>query len=203
VRYVVRIVIGIVLGLLGAAVAWWLGWRWWTGAILASVLALVGFLGSFFLWSADRPEEGYEQVLFDLPNNLVSVVLVLALVGLAFAGGHGLARGGAASAAAPPDPAVAALAEHHDNLTKLYNAIQGGTFSAADATNASAQLNAAKTAAATFPGSAKAGDIATAAGALAAAVGEFTSCGKLCDHAGQLAKADALPAGPPLTDFAK
>lgn len=82
-RFLVRVAMGVGLGL-AAVVGLSFLMKWWIVAILGALLALVGFLGSFFVWSADRPEEGYEQVLFDKPNSILSGVLVLAFVGAAF-----------------------------------------------------------------------------------------------------------------------
>jgi len=85
-RYPVRIAIGAGLGLAAVVGFHFVFARWWVGALIAALLGLVGFLGSFFIWSADRLDEGYEQVLFDLKNNIVSLVLVLVLVGASFGG---------------------------------------------------------------------------------------------------------------------
>lgn len=90
--YWARILIGIVLGF-AAAIALWLfvGIAWLT-ATLAALLAGLGFLGSFFIWSADRLPE-YEQVLFDRRNSLVAGVLIVAFAaagfGTGFLGGSG------------------------------------------------------------------------------------------------------------------
>jgi hypothetical protein len=58
----------------------------WAIAV-AALLAPIGFLASFFLWTADRPQDGYEQVLFDVPNLLTSLALVGVLVGAGWGGG--------------------------------------------------------------------------------------------------------------------
>ena len=90
--YWIRILIGALLGL-AAAVALWLfvGIAWLT-ATVAALLAAVGFLGSYFIWSADRLPE-YEQVLFDRPNTIVTAVLLVTFAaagfGTGFLGGSG------------------------------------------------------------------------------------------------------------------
>ena len=97
--YWMRIAVGAVLGLVGLVALWLtLGVAWLT-ALGAVLLALVGFLGSYFVVSADRPEEGYEQVLFDRPNTLVSVVMIVLFAGAGV--GSGLLGGGET---APPGP---------------------------------------------------------------------------------------------------
>jgi hypothetical protein len=85
--YWMRIALGALLGL-GALVGLWLGpGIGWLTAIVASLVALLGFLGSYFVVSADRPSEGYEQVLFDKPNTLVAIVLALTFAGAGFSTG--------------------------------------------------------------------------------------------------------------------
>ncbi|HET6405262.1 MAG TPA: hypothetical protein VFH78_11495, partial [Candidatus Thermoplasmatota archaeon] len=74
--YWVRIALGAVLGLATALALWLLVGTPWVTATAASLLAAIGFLGSYFIWSADRLDEGYEQVLFDRPNTIVSAVLI-------------------------------------------------------------------------------------------------------------------------------
>jgi len=97
--YWMRIVLGTALGL-GALYALWrfVGITWITASASALVAAM-GFLGSYFLWSADRPEEGYEQVLFDRPNTILSTILILAFAGL------GVGSGFLPSGSAAPTPA--------------------------------------------------------------------------------------------------
>lgn len=84
-RYLVRVAIGLLLGALVAVpLAMFVHVLWWAAGF-GALAAAVGFLGSFFLWTADRPasgdDPGYEQVLFDRPNTLVSLGLVLVLAG--------------------------------------------------------------------------------------------------------------------------
>lgn len=96
--YWVRITIGVVLGVLAAVLLWLFVGITWVTALVAALLAPIGFLGSYFIWSADRLPE-YEQVLFDRPNTIVSLVLI---VGFALAGvGTGFLGG----SDAPPTPA--------------------------------------------------------------------------------------------------
>lgn len=202
VRYVVRVVLGVVLGLIAVAALWFFGAAWWVGALVGALLGLVGFLGSFFLWTADRPEEGYEQVLFDLPNNLVSLVLILAFVGAAFAGGHWLAR----EKPAPVDPAVAAsMNEAHDNLTRIYNQIAAGNYTSSDAAKAaSAEVKAIQDALAALPPSPKVDLLSAAATSIQKGLAEITSCTDpgSCSLGARLAKADALRAKDPLDAYA-
>lgn len=200
-KYVVRVVLGLVLGLLAAGLCWYLGVRWTYGAIAGALLAAIGFLGSFFLWTADRPEDGYEQVLFDMPNNLVTLALVVGMVGASFGGAH-LHRGGPSG----PDPAqVAAMDESHDNLTRIYNALQAGNYSSsAAATNASNEIAGIQDTLATLPASAKLDLLTNAATALRKALNGIESCtdDAGCQLAARLAKADALAAKAPLNEYA-
>jgi len=122
-RYGVRVAIGVVLGLVAIVAFHFFVHTWWVAGLLAALLGLVGFLGSFFLWTADRPEEGYEQVLFDVKNNAVSLVLVVVLVGAAFGVAHVWTP---KAPAAPVDPTVAAMNTQHDKLVSVYNDIQAG-----------------------------------------------------------------------------
>lgn len=96
--YWMRIAVGALLGA-GALVGLWLGpGIGWLTATVAALAALIGFLGSYFVVSADRPAEGYEQVLFDRPNTLVALALVVVFAGAGF--GTGLLGGDSG-----PDPA--------------------------------------------------------------------------------------------------
>lgn len=83
-KYGIRLALGVVVGTaLAGGLAWFMQ-PWWLGAVAGGLFGPLVFLGTFFLWSADRPEEGYEQVLFDRPNTVLSVLMTLAFVGLAF-----------------------------------------------------------------------------------------------------------------------
>lgn len=109
-----RIAIGGVLGVAALVPLWlFVGVSWLTAAA-AALLAVVGFLGSFFVFSADRPEEGYEQVLFDKPNTIVTLLLVvvfgLAGVGTGFLGG------------ASAEPSTA------ERVSKMYNVYQNNAI---------------------------------------------------------------------------
>jgi len=83
-RFGVRILLGAILGLVALVTLWLLGVRTWVVATTAGLLAPIGFLGSFFVWSADRPEAGYEQVLLDAPNTTLSVVMIVLFAGASF-----------------------------------------------------------------------------------------------------------------------
>lgn len=130
--YWLRITTGIVLGL-AALVALWLlvGLTWLTATVAALVAPLV-FLGSYFVVSADKPEEGYEQVLFDKPNSVVSLVMVvvfaLAGVGTGFLG----------AADAPPGPAdeLYALRAEYQTVADAYASDSADGPTTIDAVNA-------------------------------------------------------------------
>ncbi|HUR68993.1 MAG TPA: hypothetical protein VM370_07075 [Candidatus Thermoplasmatota archaeon] len=102
-----RILIGALLGLGALAASWLVLGIPWVTAAAAALLAPVGFLGSYFLVSADRPEEGYEQVLFDRPNTIAAVAMILLFAGA------GVGTGLLSSADAPASPA--------DNMFALRN----------------------------------------------------------------------------------
>lgn len=76
--YWMRIALGALLGIAAALALWLLVGTPWLTASVGALLAAVGFLGSYFVWSADRLDEGYEQVLFDRPNTIVAALLVVA-----------------------------------------------------------------------------------------------------------------------------
>lgn len=128
--YKVRITIGVVLGLVAAVLLWLFVGVTWATALAGALLAPIGFLGSYFLWSADRPEEGYEQVLFDRPNTVVSSVMLVsfALLGL----GTGFLGGGSD---APPTPADDLHAMRAEYVT-LSDAIVAKELAGEEATNA-------------------------------------------------------------------
>lgn len=90
--YWLRIATGVVLGLAALVTLWLFVGLTWLTATVAALIAPLGFLGSYFVVTADRPEEGFEQVLFDRPNTLVSMGMValfaLAGVGTGFLGGE-------------------------------------------------------------------------------------------------------------------
>jgi hypothetical protein len=138
-RYAVRVGIGVGLGLAAIVAFHFFVHTWWVAGLLAALLGLIGFLGSFFIWTADRPEEGYEQVLFDMKNNVVSLVLVALLVGGAFGVAHVWAP---KAAAAPLDPAVAAMNTQHDKLVSVYNDVQAGKLDASSTATAKKDVQA-------------------------------------------------------------
>lgn len=111
----VRILLGILLGLLALAGLWLGVGVTWVTATVAALVAPLGFLGSFFLWTADQPAKGYEQVLFDRPNTLVSagMVLAFALAGLS----TGLLG---APSDAPEARDVALVAQDYDATARAY-----------------------------------------------------------------------------------
>jgi hypothetical protein len=79
--------VGVVLGAaLAVGLTAWTG-AWWMGALAGGLAGPLAFLATFFVWSADRPGEGYEQVLFDRPNTVLSGVMLVAFAGLAFGAG--------------------------------------------------------------------------------------------------------------------
>lgn len=175
-RYVVRVVLGAFLGLLAVVSLGWIGLSWWIGATAGALLALAGFLGSFFVWSADRPEEGYEQVLFDLPNNAVAATMIVAFVGLAFAGGHWL--GGAS---APAEDAAAALARSQDSqalfILNQYYDPQGPQLDAAATQEAQATVKALQAALAGAPDSEGKASRVQMVDNLAKGLDAWTACG--------------------------
>lgn len=83
-KFVVRVALGAALGLAAVVGLSFFMEKWWLVGLVGAVTGVVAFLGSFFVWSADRLDEGYEQVLFDLPNSAISLGLVVVLVGAAF-----------------------------------------------------------------------------------------------------------------------
>src|SRR5581483_6354256 len=187
---------GVVLGLLVSLGLWFFHARWWIGGIAGGLVATLGFLATFFVWSADRLDEGYEQVLFDLPNNMVSLALAVAFVGLAFAGGL-VPRGGGSAA---PDPSAAVADSQHDALVSLYNDVMGAKIDAAGLQAEQAKLKAAQDAIATLP----AGPKTTLLQAAAAAEGKaFAELGKCADVAKcPLARLEMSNAKTPLDKYA-
>lgn len=130
--YWMRIAIGAVLGLVALLALWpTLGITWLT-ATVAALLAPVGFLASYFIWSADRPDEGYEQVLFDKPNTIVTLAMILVFAGA----GLGTGFLGGESAPTPADR-VAALRNQYQGTS---DAITAGDLAGEDATAAIAAL---------------------------------------------------------------
>lgn len=112
--YWVRIAFGAFLGIATLVALWLLVGRAWLTATVAALLAPIGFLGSYFAFSADRPEEGHEQVLFDKPNTIVSGVMIalfaFAGIGTAFVGG------------AAEEPSTA------ERVSQLYNVYQNNAI---------------------------------------------------------------------------
>lgn len=86
-KFGVRVALGALVGLgLAAGLGWSLD-AWWVGAVAGGLGGPLVFLLTFFVWSADRLDEGYEQVLFDRPNTLASAFMALAFAGAAFGAG--------------------------------------------------------------------------------------------------------------------
>ena len=115
--YWLRVTIGVILGVTGAVLMWLVVGKTWMTATVGAILAPLGFLLTYFIWSADRPADGYEQVLFDRPNTIVSVVL-LATLGLA-----GVGTGFLGHASGPPSVAdqTAALYAHYQSASDAYS----------------------------------------------------------------------------------
>lgn len=106
-----RVVLGFLMGLLALLGLWYfVGISWLTAAVAGLVAPLV-FLGSFFLFSADRPDEGYEQVLFDRPNTLLALAMIVLMAGAGVASGH-----------LDVGPSAAASGRGMDALVKDYQA---------------------------------------------------------------------------------
>lgn len=202
-RYFVRVVLGAVLGLVAVALLGYLGVRWWIGAAAGALLGAIGFLGSFFLWTADRPQEGYEQVLFDMPNNVVSLVLVVVMVGASFGAGALLHRGPSAPSITPEQ--AASMDGAHDNLTHIYNAMMSGNYTtSAAASDVDGQVVAIQTALKALPPTAKGDLLLAAADALHTALKGIDACKDAadCSLAARVAKADAARAKDPLDQYA-
>lgn len=116
-KFGVRVAIGAIIGLaLAVALPLLLG-PWWVGALAGGLIGPLAFLATFFLWSADRLDEGYEQVLFDRPNTLVSVVMLVAFAGLAF--GAGFLGAGPSGPSPEEQAALAQMEESHAVLERL------------------------------------------------------------------------------------
>jgi hypothetical protein len=117
--YWMRIAVGAILGVVALLALWpTLGIAWVT-ALVAALLAAIGFLGSYFVVSADRPEEGYEQVLFDKPNTLVAAALVVLFAAAGV--GTGFLPGASAEPLPPADYVFALKGDYqaaYDGWTK-------------------------------------------------------------------------------------
>lgn len=135
--YWVRIAIGAVLGLVAAVLLWLFVGVPWVTALAAAILAPLGFLATYFVWSADRLPE-YEQVLFDRPNTLVSagMLVAFALAGL----GTGF-LGGAGEAAPTPADELAAMQTEYQSISDAF------ADKSADAEATTAALNELRSAA--------------------------------------------------------
>ena len=148
-KWFVRLAIGVFLGALAALGLSFFLHGWMIPAAAGALLGVIGFLGSFFLWSADLPPspenpQGYEQVLFDLPNSIASVALIGGIVALAFFLPFDAPAGPSDAAyLAARDPLLADLETLHDNFAQLRDDYGSGAI-AADAF--SAELQKARTA---------------------------------------------------------
>lgn len=118
-KYGLRVGIGVVLGAaLAVGLTAWLG-TWWIGALAGGLGGPLAFLATFFIWSADRPEEGYEQVLFDRPNTVLSGLLLVAFVALAY--GTGALWPSGPSLSPEEQAALAQMDESRGALAQLSN----------------------------------------------------------------------------------
>lgn len=116
--YWLRVAMGAILGLFAAGALWLLVGIPWLTATVAALLAAGGFLGSYFVWSADRLPE-YEQVLFDRPNTIVASVLIVAFAAAGI--GTGFLGAGAPAPMAPEDRVAFLYADYQhaaDAFTK-------------------------------------------------------------------------------------
>lgn len=130
VKFVVRIALGATLGLVAVGGLSFAIQKWYLIALVGAVTGVVGFLGSFFIWSADRLDEGYEQVLFDFPNSATSLVLVVILVGAAFGGGQILSASAAPQLSPEEATASHAMGEQREALREVLVAYLGKPTSA-------------------------------------------------------------------------
>lgn len=123
-QYYVRVGVGFALGLAAVGGLSFVFDAWYWTAAAAAFTGMLGFLATFFLWSTDRPatatDPGYEQVLFDNPNIVHSLLLAALMVGVS--SGAGALLGGDAP---PADPMAAALSQERADVAALANAYAG------------------------------------------------------------------------------
>ena len=119
--YWTRILLGALLGAIALGAMWAFVGITWATATVAALLSAVGFLGSYFVWSADRPEDGYEQVLFDRPNTIVAATMIVAFAALGVASGL-LPLADEAPPAPGPAEAVLALQDDYEAIAAAYDA---------------------------------------------------------------------------------
>ncbi len=116
-RYWVRVFVGVGVGGIAFPILWSVLANVWIGAAAAAVLAPLVFLATFFIWDADRPEDGYEQVLFDKPNSAVAAGLVLCFL---FAGYAAVWTGYGEPAAAPTPRELSSVAGESKSVTDAF-----------------------------------------------------------------------------------
>jgi hypothetical protein len=191
-RFLARVLLGVTVGLAAILGLHFVFRAWWIGALVGGLAGALMFLATFFVWTADRPEEGYEQVLFDLPNTVVAVALILVLASAGFAGTlfHGKAA---------PDPAAATMAAEHGALVKVYDDLMAGKLDASGVTAARSTVASAQDALAKLPPSPDLAKLQAAAKAELTALDDYAgACGmKLC----QTATLDLLDAKDPLDQY--
>lgn len=129
-----RVGLGAVLGATALGACWALVGTPWITAAAAALLAPIGFLGSYFLWSADRPEEGYEQVLFDRPNTRVAATMLVAFALLGAGSGLLPAGGGDGRPAAAGE--LFALRDGYQRISDAYATKEADADATVEALNA-------------------------------------------------------------------
>ncbi|MFA5861653.1 MAG: hypothetical protein WDA16_08155 [Candidatus Thermoplasmatota archaeon] len=177
-RFLARVLLGAFLGLVTLGGLHFAITRWWISGIAGALVGVLGFLLTFFVWTADRPDVGYEQVLFDGANSAVSVILAVILV----AGGFGISLAGKSST--PQDPAVVEMNAQHDKLTRIYNDVTASKLDAVSLRSARADVQAAQASLAKLPTSERLALLTKAAAAEVTSLDEYEKCGtKLCQNA--------------------
>lgn len=180
-----RFLLGVSVGLAALIGLHFAATRWWIGAIASGLVGVLGFLLTFFVWTADRPDEGYEQVLFDGKNSAISVALAVLLV----IGGFGLSFVGPHESAV--DPSTAKLDGLHDKLTRIYNDISASKLDPAGVRKARADITSAQAALADIPPSTPRSLLVKAAAAELAGLDAYEKCGQQLCQAATLVLLDA------------
>lgn len=137
-QWVIRLSVALFVGLATTfALSWFLD-GWLVPALAGGLLTPLVFLGSFFLWSADvapTPEnpQGYEQVLFDAPNNVASASMLVLMVALAFfARFDGAGADDPSAFLAQQETLATDVIALHDAFVASLDAYDKGELSAAD-----------------------------------------------------------------------